>query len=300
MQIDKRLWERAVHFAEECKRRGVPITRTIIQQQFGVKQFVSRFLVAALENLDIIQFQPSQFSTVEGETELILTDLHCPYHDRLALTAALDFAEKEQPSVISLLGDVIDFYQISTFVRNPIKARVGQELVETKAVLTEIRERFPNARIIYKEGNHEDRWWRYIYSQAKEIHELVDDLFTTRLGLHDLQIEYQKQPYRIGKLWHMHGHEHMSKTYSPEHITNIIWKYVHDHFIAGHYHRSQEKTYKRGLSGETFWGGALGYMAGHMDYATINQWNQGFAIARYNREGNFRVEMRQVHSGEVF
>lgn len=300
MRIDKHLWEKALLFAEECKRRSISISHPLVAKQFGVKERTARFLVNALENIDLLQFKPSAFKTNDGDLELVLTDIHLPYQDDLAIETALEYAEPLQPNIITLLGDTIDFYQISSFIRNPTKPRLGQELVEGKEFFQELRKRFPNARIIYKEGNHEDRWSRYIYTAAKEIYELVDNLFVDRLGLTDVKVEYHKQPFRIGKLWHLHGHEHMSKTYSPEHVTNVVWKYVHDHFICGHYHRNQEKTYKRGLSNEQFWGGVLGYLAGEMDYAQLNAWSQGFALIRYNNAGNFRAEIRRIHNGEVY
>lgn len=300
MILTKELWTQAVKLEEECRRRGdTAITRTVLQEALRVPEYHARFLCNALANKDVLKFLPAKFDTEGGKTELVMADLHIPYHDPLAVEAILAYAEPLRPDIITLLGDTIDFYQISTFTKNPKQRGVASEIQATRDFLDELRFRFPGAQIIYKRGNHEERLDRYIMQNAGNIYELVDDLLTSKLGFADFRVDYHEHPFRIGKLWHMHGHEHMSKMTNAEHICNVVWKYVHDHFICGHYHRNQEKTYKRGLSGETFWGGVIGYGAGYMEYAHLNTWNQGFGVIRYDSSGKFRAELRQVINGEV-
>jgi len=125
------------------------------------------------------------------------------------------------------------------------------------------------------------------------------NLLEEKLGLKELDIEYRSCPFRIGKLWFLHGHERPGGSYNPEYITNVIWKYVHDHFIVGHFHRNQEKVFKR-IDGELYWGGAVGHLATTFEYAILNNWTQGFAIVKYDEQGRFKAEIKTIYNGEVY
>lgn len=106
-------------------------------------------------------------------------------------------------------------------------------------------------------------------------------------------------PFSFGKLWILHGHEKPGGAYNPEYITNVIWQYVHDHFCVGHFHRGQEKVFKN-ISGDTFWACSIPYLAGKMDYAPLNKWNQGFVRVDYSNNGNFRGRMLKIIDGEIY
>lgn len=282
----------------EFIRRGEEISRLKIQDSFQISQAEAQHIIFALDNKDIIKSNPDIFQA-DGQRLLIFSDVHYPFQDDLALNAMIEFALEYKPDIFVLLGDIIDFYQISTFVKNPGKKSVKKEIEETKKFLTELRHHFPDARIIYKTGNHEDRLEKYIFQKAKEIHDLISDLLPNELGLKDLKIEYMTEPFAIGKLWFLHGHEKPGGAYNPEYICNVIWQYVHDHFIVGHFHRKQQKTFKN-ISGDTFWTGALGYLAGQMDYAILNKWTQGFCTVDYSSNGHFRATNREILNGEIF
>lgn len=298
MKLSREIWNRAIMLEREFIRRGEEISRLKIQDSFQISQAEAQHIIFALDNKDIIKSNPDVFQA-DGQRLLIISDLHFPFQDDLAVNAMLDYADEYRPDIIVLLGDVIDFYQISTFVKNPAKKSVKAEIEETKKFLTELRHRFPDARIIYKTGNHEDRLEKYIFQKAREIHDLISDLLPNELGLKDLKIEYMTEPFAIGKLWFLHGHEKPGGAYNPEYICNVIWQYVHDHFIVGHFHRKQQKTFKN-ISGDTFWTGALGYLAGEMDYAILNKWTQGFCTVDYSSNGHFRATNREILNGEIF
>ena len=298
MKLSREIWNRAITLEREFIRRGEEISRLKIQDSFQISQAEAQHIIFALNNKDIIKSNPDVFQA-DGQRLLIMSDIHFPFQDDLALHSMLDFSFEYRPDIIVLLGDIIDFYQISTFVKNPAKKSVKAEILETKKFLTELRYHFPDARIIYKTGNHEDRLEKYIFQNAKEIHDLISELLPNELGLKDLKIEYMSEPFAIGKLWFLHGHEKPGGAYNPEYICNVIWQYVHDHFIVGHFHRKQQKTFKN-ISGETFWTGALGYLAGQMDYAILNKWTQGFCTVDYSSNGHFRATNREILNGEIF
>jgi len=194
---------------------------------------------------------------------------------------------------------LFDFYQVSSFSKDPTRKSCKDELVQSHEFLVDLRKRFPDAKIYYLKGNHEKRFETYIFKQAPQIYELVSDLIQIKLGLKELDIQWVDRPFRIGRLWHLHGHEKPGGSYNPEYITNVIWKYVHDHFIVGHYHRNQEKIFKK-ITNEMFWGGAIGYLAGELDFALLNKWNQGFAIIKYQPSGFFKPRLYTVVDGDIF
>ena len=297
LRISRELWSKVLLLYQEFKRRGEPLGRPRLMKMLGISENYARAILFALENRDIIRLEPLNFTPVK--TELVIADIHIPFHDPLAVESALSYAERQGVDLIVILGDLVDFYKISTFLKNPSKKSVGEEIKQAKDFLKDLRQRFKNAKIIYKEGNHEFRLQRYLMKNAPEIYNLVDNLLQVSLELKDLNIEYVIEPFRVGKLWHLHGHERPGGSYNPEYITNVMWKYIHDHFIVGHYHRTQEKVYKR-IDGKNYWGGAVGYLAKNLEYATLNNWTQGFAIIRYAEDGTFRAELRRIVNGDIF
>lgn len=299
MQLTVSMWRNALRIESEFTRRGEHLSRLKLMDAFQIPEHSARFLYDCLRARDIIALQPDQFPTDSGTKELVLSDIHIPFQDDLAVDAALNYADQFQPDIITLLGDTIDFYKISRFVKSPKKKSVSGEIKQTRGFLSDLRKRFPNARIIFYKGNHEDRMDTYIMSNASEIYDLVQDLLEVKLGLRELNIEYQAEPFAIGKLWHLHGHEKPGGSYNPEYVCNVMWKHVHDHFVVGHFHRNQQKTFKR-IDGSTFSTASVGYLAGEMDYARLNAWSQGFYCVTYGKDGRFRGELKNINAGEVY
>lgn len=93
---------------------------------------------------------------------LLISDLHIPYHNISAITAALKYGEEAKVNTIIINGDLIDFYQISRFQKDPRKRSIKYEFDATKEFLRVLRATFPNARIYWVKGNH-------CYIQGTEI-----------------------------------------------------------------------------------------------------------------------------------
>ncbi len=298
MQLTKAVWTRMLDLNREVSRRGEVLSRAKISDALHISEYDARFLKDAFKYRHIISFKPDQLNTTSGQKVLVLSDLHMPFHDKAALETALAYGDTYQPDTIVLLGDTIDFYKISRWVKNPVKKTVVNEMKEVRSFLTDLRLRFPEAHIIYYKGNHEDRLDTYLMSQAGELYELLEDLLENKLTLHELKIEYKTEPFRIGKLWYMHGHEKPGGSYNPEYVTNVMFRYVLDNFIVGHFHRNQTKFYKR-IDHTSYKGMAVGYLAGEMDYALINAWNHGFATIDYASDGNFKGNVYAIMDGEI-
>ena len=300
--LTRELWLTANKLNDEHYRRyGKPISRRKLASLLNISEQTARNILFAIRNKQIIKCEPAHFDTYSTKTELVFADVHIPYQDDLAIQTMFDYIQSEniKPDIVVVLGDLIDFYQISCFDKDPRRKKVSQELDQAKSFLSYLRSSFPDARIIYYFANHEERWQRFIFKNAKEIADLVVDLLPTKLGLKELNIEVMEEPFRIGKLWHLHGSERKG-SFNIEYITNAFWKYIHDNFIVAHYHRTQEKIFKS-ITGKIYVGTAIGCLCQlQMDYAKLNNWNHGFAIVKYDDKGNFRIENKQIFNGEVF
>jgi len=98
----------------------------------------------------------------------ILSDIHFPYHDEEALKVAIDYLIEYKPDTIILNGDILDFYGLSAFDKDPSKPKMREELEQGRWFISAMRETFPNALIYYKIGNHEMRLERWLKLKAPE------------------------------------------------------------------------------------------------------------------------------------
>ena len=70
---------------------------------------------------------------------LLLSDIHVPYHNIEALTLALKYGMEHQVNTIILNGDLIDFYAISRFEKDPRKRDLAHEVNTCREFLTTLR-----------------------------------------------------------------------------------------------------------------------------------------------------------------
>src|SRR6185312_7644904 len=98
----------------------------------------------------------------------IFADIHTPFHNISALTAAINFTKKEKPDALLLNGDTIDCHQLSRFIKDPKKRNFKQELDTFKA-LFEVFEKQLKCKIYFKIGNHEERYEHFLYQKAGEL-----------------------------------------------------------------------------------------------------------------------------------
>ncbi len=296
--FDLGVWNQLLRMEQEFKKRDEVFSVNKVSDCFKVGRTTAVRWHWALNNRQVIRARHSEVRVNEGERVIIINDIHIPYHDELAVETALSYAESFKPDTIVLNGDVLDFYKISRFIKKPKNHDVDIELAATLVFLQDLRKRFPLARIIYKQGNHEERLERYIIANAVELYSLISNLMIEKLQFKELNIEYKEEFFQLGKLWILHGHEKPAGG-DPEYVTNVIFKYVLDSFIVGHFHRSQVKIYRR-ISGDSFWGGALGYLAGAMEYAPLNKWNQGVASVIFGKNGTFKPTLKTIQDGVLY
>ena len=78
-----------------------------------------------------------------------------------------------KPDKVIILGDLVDFYAISDFSRDPERTlKLQNEIDEAISVLTDIRKHAKKVKISFLNGNHELRLRKYLWRHAKELNGL--------------------------------------------------------------------------------------------------------------------------------
>jgi len=122
---------------------------------------------------------------------LIVPDIHAPFEDTAALSACFSFSKWFKPDKIFIMGDLVDFYAISRFVKDPERAlKLQEEVDDAINILKQFRRFHPQADICFIRGNHEYRLQKYLWSEAKELSSLRDLTIESLLQLKHLNIRY--------------------------------------------------------------------------------------------------------------
>lgn len=230
----------------------------------------------------------------------VMSDVHVPYHDDKALDACLSYADYYQPDTILFNGDVADFFSISRWEKNPAERNLSRELQLCRQFLQHIRERFPKTRMIYKIGNHEERWEKYMWLKAPELtgiseFEIYDIMNFSKYGVEEVK---GKQKIKGGpNLTLIHGHELFNST-APVNFARTLQTNLGVCAIAGHRHQTSEHSFKTADNKHIHcWSlGCLCDMA--PEYAVLNRWNHGFATIELCGK-NFEVVNKRIIDGIV-
>jgi hypothetical protein len=259
---------------------------------------------------DCTEWKPYVIKPARTDTTAILCDVHIPYHDPVALGIAGRAMKERGVDRIILNGDILDFYQLSDFERDPrrravasyrIKADGGTvfvpgELELAKRWLEGLREEWPEAEIILKIGNHEERYERYLGKKAPDLIGLPELALASLLDLYNLGIKYvaDKRPIFLGRNIFIHGHEFGRGFFSPVSAARGLFLRAKTSAVQGDAHRTSEHP-ERTLDGSEIICWSIGCLCGlHPDYRPINNWNQGFAFQTTHVDGTFEFENRRI------
>jgi UDP-2,3-diacylglucosamine pyrophosphatase LpxH len=142
--------------------------------------------------------------------ELNLSDLHVPYHDPFAWGLLLNIVETIKPSKINYGGDLLDFYQLSTFDKDPAMIEDGrlQENLDQWFQMASVLKHVAPDDCKYEliPGNHEDRLRRYLMRNP-ELYGLRALELKALLRLDELGIKYSAEEIDVvpGLLIIKHG-----------------------------------------------------------------------------------------------
>lgn len=224
----------------------------------------------------------------------ILCDCHIPYHDVSVIRKWVDECKRTAAKVIFLNGDVLDCYQMSDFVRERSKPRMVEEIHKGRQFLEYLRSTFPHARIILKEGNHDERLKRYIANRAPDLDDLPDIYLPSLLRAEQFGVEWvaEKRVVMVGKLPVIHGHEYQG----GGGVMPARWLYLRtgDTALTGHFHQPSNYTFRTIMDREVgMW--SVGCACSLKPaYRPLNQWSHGYAMCEVSNGGGYAVENRRI------
>jgi len=222
-------------------------------------------------------------------TAASINDPHIPFQDQRTLHEVELFLKDLQPELLLIIGDVGDFYQISKFDKNPLrKQTMYQDLSKVKSFHRRIRSILPNTRIIEEEGNHEDRWRKFLWTKVPELADFEELRLDKLYGLDECEIEHI--PYSEGLLVNgvfLASHGDMIRAHSGYTAKGMSDKHG-GCGIHGHTHRGGS-YYKRDRFG--IWGWWENFCLCNLDpdWIANPNWQQGFSLVHFTKS-RFWVE----------
>lgn len=163
---------------------------------------------------------------------LIIPDCHIPYHNRPALKLVLKVAKHYRPDIIIILGDWMDFYQVSAHLKDPARmVRFEDEVKEGNTLLRQL-ESYCRGDRYYIMGNHEFRLDRYLMTHAPELEPFVSASDLLHLRLHRWTVVPYKEHVKVGPLYVTHDIGQ-----AGIHSTRQALRAYQDNMVMGHNHR---------------------------------------------------------------
>jgi predicted phosphodiesterase len=236
---------------------------------------------------------------IKGEKVLLLKDIHFPYHDEEALSTALKWGIDEGCDTLYLNGDILDCHTLSRWEKDPEARSFAQELESVRAFLKLVSTLFK--KVYYKEGNHEERYWRYLSSHAPELAEIDAFNLQSLLWLDQYGIEWVdgRTIAKFNSLNVVHGHEFGQNIFSPVNIARGLYTRAKAFAICGHWHQTSQHN-EKDINGNNVTTWSVGCLCDLSPrYRPVNQWNHGAAILIKDGK-KFRVKNVKIENDEVF
>lgn len=233
---------------------------------------------------------------------LMISDLHIPYHDVQAISAAIKYGLDNKINTIFINGDLLDFHMLSRFEKNPKARSVVDEFDTTRELLKRLRDLFPDANIYWLKGNHDKRYEKWLFAKAPEIFDDEYYQLENRLRLNELRITLidDMQLVKIGKLHVTHGHLLLKGVFAPVNAARGVYMQAKTSTIIGHTHsvsEHNEKNLKDELT--TCW--SMGCLCElRPDYNPFaNKYAHGFAHIIVENNGDYNVRNMRIVKGKI-
>jgi predicted phosphodiesterase len=235
--------------------------------------------------------------------ELNLSDIHIPYHDPFAWQLTLNIVAEVKPTKVNILGDALDFYQLSTFDKDPDQMKNGglqENLDQWFRMVRDMQRVAPiDCEYTYLPGNHEDRLRRYLMRNP-ELYGLEALKLSSLMRLEQLGIQYFEDEVQIipGVLLGKHGSIVRKDSAMSARAELDRERYTYS-VISGHTHR--KGTYyvtTRTRTVKAVENGCLCLL--NPDYIVgIPNWQQGFTMTTHFGGEMFHIEdIPFLNSGE--
>lgn len=218
------------------------------------------------------------------ETDIIINDVHLPYHDKQVLLLVLKFIYKIQPTRLFINGDFLDCYEISRFDKEPFgHYSLRQELKLATAYLDQINTKLPKTNKIFIYGNHEYRFQRFMIKNAQQLMGLPGSTLKDQLQLKKMNYNVIDsglcESYYDTKRGLLIGHFNKASIHSAYTAKALVEKYGQS-IIQGHCHRTG--IYYKTIHDKTLVGIENGCLCDlNPDYMLSPNWMHGFTIINW-------------------
>jgi predicted phosphodiesterase len=228
---------------------------------------------------------------------LIISDIHFPNHDVIALGKALEYGKVNNINCIVINGDLLDNEPFTNHDAPPPNSSDVRDWFQmTEDFLDMIIKEF-KCPIYFVEGNHDAWYMRYLMKKAPVLFNDQYYTLSARLKLREKNIVWVSQTsvLMIGKLPVTHGHMIVKGFFSPVNPAKGVYNKIKGSMLIGHCHTTSEHS-ESNLQGDlntTYSIGCLCTLA--PDYDPFNcKHNLGFARVILQENGNYRVENKRI------
>ena len=218
---------------------------------------------------------------------LIIPDCHIPYHNRSALRLVMKVAKFYRPEVVIILGDWVDFYQVSAHLKDPSRMeRFEDEVKEGNKLLRQL-ESYSYGERYYIMGNHEFRLDRYLMSNAPDLKPYINADILLALRRNHWTVVPYKEHVKVGPLYVTHDIGQ-----AGIHSTRQALRAYQDNVVIGHNHRLDYHV-QGNAHGHPHVGASFGWLGDTdcIDYMhrmkAKSQWSLGFGWGHIDTKRNY-------------
>ena len=180
-----------------------------------------------------------------GNTKLgYISDVHVPYHCRQTIDMAYNDWTKNGVDTIVINGDLLDN---PTFGKHPFdpswNSKTKEWMDQAEFFLEEMRDTFPNALILFTEGNHDFWYKRHLWNQARNL--ITDPYYSLeeRLHLQDYNVRFcaQTELVQMADYFIFHGHMHIKGGQLDTAVKRLA-RLLNSNCMIGHIHYASSFT----------------------------------------------------------
>ena len=275
--------------------------RKAIKDKSSFKKGESRGFSKLPEGLTTLDNWGIQKITGENRV-LLLGDIHIPYHSKENLEIAVEHGRKFEPNIVLLNGDTFDHFSISHWQKDPRKRNFPKERETCLIFLNWLRDIYPDARIIFKVGNHEERYENYMEIKAPELLGIPKFEFESVFELDNYGIELvkDKQPIKLNELFIIHGHEYRFAMSNPVNPARGLYLRSKVNAICNHFHQPSSHS-ENDMQDKftTCW--SVGHLSDpHPKYMPLNKWCFGFCEIESSGQKSFQVHNYKIIDKEIY
>lgn len=245
----------------------------IVSQGYGVARSTMEEFIAkniALPNKEGI------------EKWLIVPDTHAPYHDERAWAVMLNAATAFRPDGVIHLGDLADFYAVSAHSKDPTRMdRLDEELVVVRGCRADL-DGLGATKKKFVEGNHEDRFRRYIEDKSPELYGLLNTDSLLELSDNEWELTPYREATKIGEVYFTHDTGNSGK-YTTARALDAF-----QHSVVIAHHHAIQYAVEGNATGTYRVGAQFGWLGDpeKADYLhrikALRNWSPGFGIGYHD------------------